>query len=117
MGSQQPSTAADAPQQELPPVWTRNAACPYFSRTTSLIFSASIGFSYLQIFTIRSGLTALLRVQHSAYRKLSSCSRASTLAVYQRKVPSRRTLTNSSFFSFSRWCESVELGISNSLPM
>src|SRR5580698_6032306 len=36
MGSQQPSSAAPAPQQELPPVETRNAACPYFSFTTSL---------------------------------------------------------------------------------
>src|SRR5580692_588676 len=37
MGSQQPSSAAPAPQQELPPALTRNAACPYFSFTTSLI--------------------------------------------------------------------------------
>src|ERR1700733_4984350 len=36
MESQQPSSAAPAPQQELPPVETRNAACPYFSFTTSL---------------------------------------------------------------------------------
>src|ERR1700722_14818379 len=37
IGSQQPSSAADAPQQELPPLVTRSAAWPYFSRTTSLI--------------------------------------------------------------------------------
>src|SRR5580700_2630264 len=35
MGSQ-PSIAADAPQHELPPLWTRSAACAYFSFTTSL---------------------------------------------------------------------------------
>src|SRR5258708_1936890 len=37
MGSAQPSDAAEAPQQELPPVVTLRAACPYFSFTTSLI--------------------------------------------------------------------------------
>src|ERR1035438_5512773 len=36
IGSQQ-STAADAPQHELPPVVTRKAAWPYFSFTISLI--------------------------------------------------------------------------------
>src|ERR1039458_2814172 len=66
IGSQPPSTAADAPQQELPPVWTRRAAWPYLARTASLIFSALIEFSYLQIVVIRSGFTALFRVQHSA---------------------------------------------------
>jgi hypothetical protein len=45
---------------------------------------------------------ALLRVQHSAYRKPSSSWSASVLAEYQRKVPSRRTFTRSSFLSFSR---------------
>src|SRR5260370_33264989 len=37
MGSAQPSAAAEAPQQDLPPVVTLRAACPYFSFTTSLI--------------------------------------------------------------------------------
>jgi hypothetical protein len=36
------------------------------------------------------------------------------LAVYRKKVLSRRTFTSSSFFNLSRWCESVEFGISNS---
>ena len=36
------------------------------------------------------------------------------LAVYRKKVLSRRTFTSSSFFNFSRWCESVEFGISSS---
>src|SRR5579872_497353 len=37
MGSQQASSAADAPQQELPPAETRSAAWPYFSLTTSFM--------------------------------------------------------------------------------
>src|SRR5260221_7670471 len=37
MGSAQPSNAAEAPQQDLPPVATLRAACPYFAFTTSLI--------------------------------------------------------------------------------
>src|SRR5437660_2152354 len=37
MGSQQESLAGVAPQQVLPPFFTRRAACPYFSFTTSLI--------------------------------------------------------------------------------
>ena len=41
IGSQQPSSAADAPQQQLPPVVTRSAACPYFSFTISLILPCS----------------------------------------------------------------------------
>src|SRR6266567_1383260 len=60
---------------------------------------------------------ALLRVQHSAYKKPSSSWSASVLAEYQRNVPSRRTFTRFSFFNFSRWCERVELGISSSLPI
>src|SRR5258708_19595970 len=36
MGSPQPLPAV-APQQELPPDFTRRAACPYFSFTTSLM--------------------------------------------------------------------------------
>src|SRR5437588_5508740 len=39
MGSAQPSNAAEAPQQELPPVVTLRAACPYFSFTPALISS------------------------------------------------------------------------------
>jgi hypothetical protein len=35
------------------------------------------------------------------------------LAVYRKKVLSRRTFTSSSFFNFSRWCESVEFGMSS----
>jgi hypothetical protein len=35
--TQQSLSFALAPQQELPPFVTRNAACPYFSLTTSLI--------------------------------------------------------------------------------
>src|SRR5580692_6330282 len=38
MGSLQPF-AGVAPQQELPPLLTRKAACPYFSLTTSLMFT------------------------------------------------------------------------------
>src|ERR1700745_2964135 len=37
MGSQQESLAGVPPQQVLPPFFTRSAACPYFSFTTSLI--------------------------------------------------------------------------------
>src|SRR5258707_14983314 len=37
MGSAQPSDAAEAPHQNLPPVVTLRAACPYFSFTASLI--------------------------------------------------------------------------------
>src|SRR5580704_16865780 len=102
MGSQQPSSAADAPQHELPPVWTRNAACPYFSLTTSLMFWVLMAGSYLLIRTTFSGFTALLRVQHSSNRNPSSSRIESVLAVYQRKVPSRRTFTRYSFFSLSR---------------
>ena len=55
------------PQQELPPALTRRAASPYFSFTTSLMFSviALTVFSYLQQTTF-CGSTALFRVQHSA---------------------------------------------------
>src|ERR1700686_2172784 len=37
MGSQQPSSAGAAPQHELLPPVTRDAAWPYFSRTISLM--------------------------------------------------------------------------------
>ena len=36
-----PSVPADGPQQAPPPLWTRNAACPYFSLTASLISISS----------------------------------------------------------------------------
>jgi hypothetical protein len=52
MGSQHSGLAAVAPQQPLPPVVTRKAACPYFSFTTSLMSLVSlllIALSYLQI--------------------------------------------------------------------
>src|SRR3954468_21075469 len=43
IGSQQSSSADAPPQQELPaPDWTRNAACPYFSLTTSFTFGLVI---------------------------------------------------------------------------
>ena len=63
--------SADAPpQQELPaPDWTRSAACPYFSRTTSLMVCVLIAMSFQQQETIACGSMALFRVQHSAYRK------------------------------------------------
>src|ERR1017187_8774478 len=38
IGAQQPSAEGAEPQQELPPETARNAACPYFSLTTSLMF-------------------------------------------------------------------------------
>src|SRR5579872_3593451 len=41
MGSAQPVEAV-APQQELPPDFTRNAASPYFCLTTSLISVTSV---------------------------------------------------------------------------
>jgi len=67
IGSQPQPLAAAAPQQLLPPLFTRKAAWPYFSLTTSLM---SVGlmmcFSYLQSWTILCGFTALFRVQHSA---------------------------------------------------
>src|SRR5271166_5740527 len=96
------------PQAELPPqqpfAWpeaTRSAAWPYFSFTTSLMFVVLIVLLYLQQRMV-CGAMALFRVQHSAYRKLSRSCRASVLAEYHRNVPSRRTRTRSSFFSFSR---------------
>ena len=55
------------PQQELPPAPTRNAAWPYFSFTISLI--SMVLLIYRHSVTIASGLTARLRVQHSAYKK------------------------------------------------
>lgn len=67
--------------------------------------------------TIFCGSMALLRVQHSAYKKPSSCCSVLVLAEYQRKVPSRYTLTRSSFYSFSKWCDNVEPAISKSLAM
>jgi len=69
---------------------------------------------YLQSWMIACGFTALFRVQHSAYRNCSNSWSASVLAVYRKKVLSRRTFTSPSFLSFSRWCERVELGMSSS---
>src|SRR5271168_747498 len=43
MGSKQPLVAAVAPQQALPPVFTRDAAWPYFSFTRSLMLVSSTG--------------------------------------------------------------------------
>src|SRR5579863_1881677 len=100
IGSTHPLELGAAPQQELPRVLTRSAASPYFSRTFS--FTSMSDFSYLHICVIFPGLMALLRVQHSAYRNPSSSSRAAVLAVYRRNVLSRRTVTRSSFLSFSR---------------
>ena len=67
-----------------------------------LDFHVLMSCSYLQQTMIASGSIALLRVQHSAYRKPSSSCKASVFAEYRRYVPSRRTLTSSSFFSLSR---------------
>ena len=55
-----PSPAV-APQQELPPVFTRRAAWPYFSFTTSLMSVVSVALmndSYLQIWMMSCGFTA-----------------------------------------------------------
>src|SRR5258708_33317537 len=46
MGSQQPVLAV-APQQELPPDFTRNAASPYFSFTTCLMSAVSVLMTFL----------------------------------------------------------------------
>src|ERR1700692_1894713 len=48
MGSQQPVLAV-APQQELPTDFTRSAACPYFSLTTSLIAFAWILLAWISL--------------------------------------------------------------------
>src|SRR5277367_2950440 len=71
MGSPQPLLVV-APQHELPPLFTRSAACPYFSLTTSFISVALMIPPYLHSRMIWSGLTTLLRVQHSAYRNCST---------------------------------------------
>src|SRR5271165_3525258 len=81
IGSQQSGLPGAAPQQLLPPLDTLSAACPYFSFTTSLIWLVLITISYLQTWITAFGLTALLRVQHSAYRNCSSSCSASVLAV------------------------------------
>src|SRR6266481_2294166 len=64
-----------------------------------------------EICTTASGATAVLRVQHSSYRKFSTSRSASVSAAYHRYVPSRRTFTSPTCLSFSKWCESVEAGI------
>ena len=67
--------------------------------------------------TIPAARTARFRAQHSAKRNPSKRPERLRVRRIPRKVPSRRTLTRSSFLSLSRWCESVELGISSSLPI
>ena len=55
IGSQHNRLPRVAPQQQLPPVFTRSAASPYFSFTTSLmsvVLSISCYGSYLQSWTI-----------------------------------------------------------------
>src|SRR5579862_792082 len=60
IGSQPRTLAAVAPQQLLPPVFTRRAAWPYFSLTTSLIASLisvlgiAVLFSHLLLFICTS---------------------------------------------------------------
>src|SRR5260221_7089145 len=53
IGSQESPPAAAAPQQLLPPLVTRNAACPYFSFTTSLMLTLTTSRT-------TSGMTVLL---------------------------------------------------------
>ena len=101
--------------RKLPPVWTRNAACPYFSLTTSLMLGVLMAGSYLHKRNDVLGFDCFVAGATFGVKEAEQLLQASVLAVYQRKVPSRRTFTRSSFFSLSRWCESVELGMSNSL--
>ena len=66
----------------VPSLVARNAACPYFALTTSLMFFISVeltGASYLQIWTMSLGFTALLRLQHFAYRNRNSSWSTSVL--------------------------------------
>ena len=56
MGSRARPLGAVAPQQPLPPLFTRSAACPYFSLTTSLMsgnwqFQATVLVSFNQVGT------------------------------------------------------------------
>src|ERR1700691_2628001 len=81
IGSQPQLFAGAAPQHELPPLVTRCAAFPYFSFTTSFIFMSAIMTPYLQIWITSRGDTALLRVQHSAYRNCRTSCSASVFAV------------------------------------
>src|SRR5258707_3758010 len=53
IGSKERPPAAAAPQQLLPPLVTRNAACPYFSFTTSLMLTLTTSRT-------TSGMTVLL---------------------------------------------------------
>src|SRR5216684_3155862 len=53
IGSQESPSAGAAPQQLLPPLLTRKAACPYFSFTTSLMLISAIS-------RLASGMVALL---------------------------------------------------------
>src|ERR1017187_6718164 len=53
IGSAQWASAGAPPQQELePPATTRNAACPYFSLTTSVMFS--LGMMTFSLFADRN---------------------------------------------------------------
>ena len=68
IGSQQLVALGALPQQPLWPAFTRSAACPYFSRTTSFTsLDVLMEISFLQqAQTTFCGSTARLRVQHSA---------------------------------------------------
>src|SRR5579859_2798380 len=105
--------------QQPSPAEARRAAFAYFSRTTSLMSAAS-GISppprpYDVVVARRAarrvpyrrlgdrptqaisfGLTAALRVQHSAYKNPNSSRSVSAPAAYRRNVPSRRTVTRPS---------------------
>src|ERR1700745_1049650 len=87
IGSQDP-TESSPQQHRLPsPDFTRSAAWAYFSRTTSLRSGGLIEkfLCFLRPDMNFRGTIALLRVQHSAYRKPSNSSNASVLAAYQCK--------------------------------
>src|SRR5208337_3310108 len=67
-----------------------------------LLFLSVPHFGAAPVATNSLGSMALFRVQHSAYKKLMTSCKASRFAEYHRNVPSRRTLTSSSFLSLSR---------------
>src|SRR6516162_5006556 len=64
MGSQPPDEG-DAPQQALPPCFTRRAASPYFSRTASLIAEL---VSFDMMILLLTDLNDRLRVNGAAAR-------------------------------------------------
>jgi len=68
IGSQPNPLAAVAPQQLLPPLFTRQGclAILFFDYFLNIGTAHGDPFSYLQSWTISCGLTALFRVQHSA---------------------------------------------------